>query len=165
MESHSLAQPRIVHAFFQGSAVRSRASRIACSAMSHAWAALAAIGRHWALLAGAFADGLGVFPPDSGRVQQAGRAWNSSQGGPISTETRVNIRVLKSGDRLGRQVGIVRIEAHFARRGRRSRPCQLPMPDRRSASHGLASTSTGPEGASNPETIANRRQRTSCDQG
>ncbi len=79
--------------------------------------------------AGLFADGLIVFPPDSGRVQQAGRApgTNGQRGGPISTETRVNERIRVPEVRLigpGEQVGIVRIEDTSRRRGRRSRPCR-----------------------------------------
>ena len=76
------------------------------------------IGRHRALLKqGFFADGV-VFPPltpdgPGGGGRNRGRP-SSRQGGPISTETRVNERIRVPEVRLigpgGEQVGIVRIE-------------------------------------------------------
>ncbi len=96
----------------------------------------------------AFYDGLGVFPPDSGRVTRW-CAWNSSQrGGPISTETRVNERIRVPEVRLigpGGAGGHCAYQTHFASPRTRVSTLSklLPMPDRRSA-RTTASTSTRP---------------------
>jgi translation initiation factor IF-3 len=78
-------------------------------------AAKAVIGRHRALLrAGPFRwwRGLSLLIP--GYHTAAGQLQNTNQGGPISTETRVNERIRVPEVRLigpgGEQVGIVRIE-------------------------------------------------------
>lgn len=74
----------------------------------------AVIGRHRALHhAGPFRWWRGISPADS-RRQSAGRDRKTTQGGPISTETRINERIRVPEVRLigpgGEQVGIVRIE-------------------------------------------------------
>jgi translation initiation factor IF-3 len=71
-------------------------------------------GRHRALLMqGLFADGV-VFPPLNPDGPGGGGNRKPNQGGPISTETRVNERIRVPEVRLigpgGEQVGIVRIE-------------------------------------------------------
>lgn len=77
---------------------------------------LAAIGRHWALLVqGFFADGWCIPHPLFPGTSWLWPQWNkANEGGPISTETRVNERIRVPEVRLigpgGEQVGIVRIE-------------------------------------------------------
>ncbi|GLB92749.1 translation initiation factor IF-3 [Mycobacterium kiyosense] len=73
------------------------------------------IGRHWALLLqGFFADGWCVPTAVSGCPGLDRTETQANEGGPISTETRVNERIRVPEVRLigpgGEQVGIVRIE-------------------------------------------------------
>ena len=73
------------------------------------------IGRHWALLMqGFFADGVVFRPLTPNGAGDGGNRPEDNEGGPISTETRVNERIRVPEVRLigpgGEQVGIVRIE-------------------------------------------------------